>query len=231
MAETHADRAERPALPVPRPARYENVMGELWEEAFVKRQLMWGFEPTASALRAKDDFVARGVKRVLVPGFGYGRNAKVFLDAGMSVTGIEISQTAIELARSQLEADVTIHHGSVTDMPFDDARYDAVFCFGLLYLLDSPARAKLLRDCANQLAERGEMVFTVVAREPPLFGRGTKLADDWYETEHGVRIYFWDEASLARDFAPYGLVSATRIEEPMPDGSVRPFLHVVCRPS
>src|SRR5262245_63394905 len=111
-------------------------MSDVWEEAFVRHQVIWGLEPTASAVLAGADFARRGVKSVLIPGIGYGRNAKPFLDAGMEVTGIEISPTAIELARSKLGLELPIHQGSVTDMPFDERRYDGIFCFGLLYLLE-----------------------------------------------------------------------------------------------
>ena len=36
------------------------------------------------------------VKDILIPGVGYGRNAKVFIDNGINVTGIEISKTATQ---------------------------------------------------------------------------------------------------------------------------------------
>lgn len=48
------------------------------------------------------------VKNILIPGIGYGRNAQVFRENGMSVTGIEISQTAIDLAKKHFGDDLTI---------------------------------------------------------------------------------------------------------------------------
>lgn len=200
----------------------------VWESAFLKSQLMWGLEPTATANLARDLFVARGVRSVLLPGAGYGRNAKPFLAAGMAVTGIEVSDTAIGLARSKLGLDFPIHHGSVEDMPFDDRTYDAVFCFGLLYLLDPPGRAKLLADCARQLAPGGTMVFTLISKNAEMYGQGTKLGDDWFETHPGMRLFFYDEHTVARDFGSYGSVTCTEIAEPMPNGGTRPFLYVVC---
>ena len=41
----------------------------------------------------------------------------------MNVTGIEISKTAIDLARRN-DINSEIYHGSVSDMPFDDKLYD-----------------------------------------------------------------------------------------------------------
>jgi SAM-dependent methyltransferase len=205
-------------------------MSEIWESAFVSRQMMWGEAPTRAALLARDEFAARGVKHVLVPGIGYGRNAVPFLALGMSVTGIEVSATAIVLARSQMGLEIPIFHGSVTDMPFDERRYDGVFCFGLIYLLDAEERAKLLRDCADQLAPGGTMIFTVVSKAASMFGQGTRIGEDRYETHPGMRLFFYDADSIRREFGPHGLVDFFAVDETMHDGSLRPFIQVVCRP-
>lgn len=205
-------------------------MNDIWEEAFVDKALIWGLEPTRSALLAGKWFAARGVTDVLIPGIGYGRNAKPFLEGEMSVTGIEISETAIALARSRLGLTLPIHHGSVTDMPFDDRRYDGVFCYGLLYLLDPQGREKLLRDCVDQLAPGGHMVFAVVSKDAPMYGQGTKLGEDWFETHPGMRLYFYDESSIRRDLDRYGLVELVAVDEPVPGGGTFPFLVALCTP-
>lgn len=72
-------------------------MTEFWESSFIEKQMMWGLEPADSAILAKDFFLEKKVKDILIPGIGYGRNAKIFLDNGINVTGIEISKTAIEI--------------------------------------------------------------------------------------------------------------------------------------
>lgn len=205
-------------------------MPELWEATFTDKGLMWGLEPTRSAIVARDAFSTLAVTDVLIPGVGYGRNAKPFLDAGMSVTGIEISKTAIELARTELGLQIPIHHGSVTDMPFDQRRYGGIYCFGLLYLLDAEARAKVIADCHRQLEPGGQMVFVVISKQAPQYGSGTKLGDDWYEPFPGVTMYFYDDESVRRDFARYGSIELSTIDEPA-HGRSLPFLYVACTKS
>ena len=202
---------------------------EIWEAVFAEKQTMWGLEPTLSAVFAKDYFVQMGVRDVLIPGVGYGRNAKVFLEHGMTVTGIEISETAISLARSQLGLDIPIHHGSVSNMPFDTRQYDGVFCYGLIYLLDAHGRAKLIRDCWAQLASGGFMIFTVISKDAPMYGQGPRLGDDWYEIHPGMKMYFYDANSVEREFVNYGLVEQSKIDEPLHNGSTFPFINVVCK--
>jgi SAM-dependent methyltransferase len=204
-------------------------MTEFWETSFSKMQLAWGLEPTRSASLAGDYFARAGVKAVLIPGIGYGRNAKPFLERGMSVTGIEISETAIALARSQLGLEIPIVHGSVTDMPFDRRQYDGIFCYGLVYLLDPPGREKLIRDCYRQLGPGGHMIFTVISKQAPMYGQGPRLGEDWYERLPNLPMYFYGAESVKREFGPYGLLELSEIDEPSGGGVSLPFIHVICR--
>ncbi len=204
-------------------------MTEFWETAFTKMQLAWGLEPTRSACLARDYFARAGAKDVLIPGIGYGRNAKPFLECGMSVTGIEISETALALARSELGLQIPIHHGSVTDMPFDDRNYDGIFCFGLVYLFDAGAREKLIRDCRRQLSPGGHMIFTVISKKAPMYGQGPRLGEDWYERLPGLPMYFYDAESVTREFGPNGLVELSEIDEPSSDRVSLPFINVICK--
>lgn len=102
-------------------------MTEFWEEAFKSKQEMWGLQPAIAAVASATAFAKKGFEKILIPGIGYGRNANPFLNKGMEVTGIEISEKAIELAREHYGHSIEIHHGSVLDMPFDNKQYDAVF--------------------------------------------------------------------------------------------------------
>jgi SAM-dependent methyltransferase len=204
-------------------------MNELWESMFAAKQVMWGESPVRSAFLARDHFVARGARDVLIPGVGYGRNARPFLESGMSVVGIEISETAIAIARSELGLDFPIHHGSVADMPFDDRLYDGVFSYGLAYLLDAAGRAKLYADCFRQLRPGGSMIFTLISKRAPMYGQGPKLGEDWYERAPGMPMFFYDEASVARELGEYGITDVSEIDEPVAEGVTFPFYNVSCR--
>lgn len=183
---------------------------------------MWGFEPAKSAILANEFFLERSVKNILIPGFGYGRNAQLFKENGMNITGIEISATAIEMARKHYGPDMTIYHGSVTDMPFDHQQYDGIFCYALIHLLDAAERAKLIRDCYNQLSKGGYMIFTVISKAAPTYGKGTLLGKDRYEQFGGVNMFFYDEAAIRDEFSSAGLSAITEVTENFP------FYYITC---
>jgi SAM-dependent methyltransferase len=196
---------------------------EFWEKNFVEKQEMWGFEPSRSAVLTKDFFLERSVKDILIPGIGYGRNARIFKDNGMVVTGIEISGTAIEMAKKHYGPDMKIYHGSVTDMPFDTCKYDGIFCYALIHLLDSDQREKLIRDCYDQLTEGGYMVFTAISKEAPTYGQGKFVSKDRYEIFEGVNMYFYDRDSIDAGFGNAGLFEVTEVAENYP------FYLIKCR--
>jgi SAM-dependent methyltransferase len=198
-------------------------MKEFWEESFINKQEMWGWEAAKSAEIVKNLFVENFVKNVLIPGFGYGRNAGIFMENGMTVTGIEISKTAIDLAHKHFENDITIHHGSVNDMPFDDKVYDGIFCYGLIHLLDEKERAKLIKDCYNQLSPNGLMVFTAITQDAQTYGQGTEISKNRFEMFGGVKLYFYNKEAVRQEFNKAGLYEIEDITENYP------FYIIKCR--
>lgn len=191
-------------------------MTEFWEANFSEKQEMWGFEPAQSALLTRDFFAEKGVENMLIPGIGYGRNAHIFRQSGIEVTGIEISKTAIELAKKHYGTEMVIHHGSVTDMPFDNNQYDGIFCYGLIHLLDSSERATLIAECYNQLAENGYMVFTTITKEAQTYGQGEYISKDRFEMFGGVQLFFYDRETIQEEFGKYGLFEVTEVNENYP---------------
>lgn len=191
-------------------------MTELWEHHFQEKQEMWGAEPTRSALLTAEMFFKKGLQKILIPGIGYGRNARAFISRGMEVTGIEISATARALAQKHYGQSLPIHLGSVTDMPFDSDQYDGIFSHALIHLLNKQERTKLISDCYGQLSDGGYMVFTVISTEAPTYGQGTRIGKDRFEQFGGVKIFFYDERSIQREFGRYGLFQLDKIVENYP---------------
>ena len=189
-------------------------MSEYWESKFKNEGTLWKFEPADSAIIALKIFKSAGIKKILIPGIGYGRNAKLFYDEGFRITGIEISQSAIRLAKEN-GMDFTIHHGSVNSMPFDNEQYDGIFCYALIHLLNNKERQIFLKSCFNQLKPCGLMIFTVVSKQYEMYGKGKLLSRDRFEITKGINVYFYDPDSVKKEFAGFGLMQSNELDEPV----------------
>jgi SAM-dependent methyltransferase len=151
----------------------------------------------------------------LIPGIGYGRNAKIFSDNGFKITGIEISETAINLAREVNGLNIKIHKGSVTEMPYDKNIFDGVFCYALIHLLNKQERKRFLESCYNQLKPNGYLMFAVVSKNADMFGKGKLLSKDRYKLMTGLNVFFYDSESIEKEFKNFGLLDYQEIDEPI----------------
>lgn len=206
-------------------------MSNFWEEKFSSSGTIWHFIPSDSAGMALELFRKNEVHKILIPGVGYGRNAKLFVDNGFDVTGIEISESAIDLARKN-NLHFPVHCGSVTQMPFDQEIFDGIFCYALIHLLNKPERRKFLRHCFSQLKPGGIMVFTVASTRMSMYGQGKRLSKDRYSIQQGLDVFFYNRESVVREFLEFGLVECFDMDEPVKfkEGENPISMHyVVCR--
>jgi SAM-dependent methyltransferase len=207
-------------------------MVEFWETSFRDKQEMWGWEPADSAVETLELFKKIGLNKILIPGIGYGRNAKIFTDSGFEVTGIEISETAIDLAKKQFDDSLKIYHGSVGSMPFDEELYDGIFSYSLIHLLGKNERLKLIADCYNQLKPNGFMVFVSISKLDFRYGRGKEISKDTFEPWAGLTLFFYDSDSVQSEFGNHGLLSAEIMKGPIEDLGDKPsqsFWYIICK--
>jgi len=189
-------------------------MTDYWESRFRAEGAMWKYEPSDSAIIALDLFRTNNVKKILIPGIGYGRNARLFCDNGIKVTGIEISKSAIDLAKIN-GLSCKIHHGSVTSMPFDHKKYDGIFCYALIHLLNKSERTTFLKSCFSQLNNNGLMIFVVASKQTSMYGSGRFLSKDRFEVSKGLKVFFYDSESVLKEFSDFGITNFKDIEEPI----------------
>lgn len=207
-------------------------MNEFWESSFREKQEMWGWEPADSAVKTLEFFKNHDLTKILIPGIGYGRNAEIFVDNGFKVTGIEISETAIEIARKHFGDEIKIYHGPVDSMPFDQELYDGIFSYALIHLLGTEERLKLIEDCYKQLRPGGYMIFVTISKMDFRYGQGKEISKDRFETWPGVTLFFYDSDSINSEFGKYGLIEAQAINEPIENIGNKPsqkFWYIVCK--
>jgi SAM-dependent methyltransferase len=112
------------------------------------------------------DFSAYRDRKLLEVGCGIGTDLVRFARGGARVTGIDLSQTAIELARknfalNNLSAeDLRVANGE--ELPHPDATFDVVYGHGVIQYTADPA--KLVRECHRVLKPGGSGIFMVYNR-------------------------------------------------------------------
>jgi ubiquinone/menaquinone biosynthesis C-methylase UbiE len=112
------------------------------------------------------DFNGYAGCRLLEVGCGIGTDLLRFARGGARVTGVDLSQTAIDLALANFEqhqvAADDLRVANAEALPFPDATFDVVYGHGVIqYTADAP---RLIRECHRVLRPGGQGIFMVYNR-------------------------------------------------------------------
>jgi SAM-dependent methyltransferase len=187
-------------------------MQEFWELRYQSSGLIWGTSPSQTAWHALEIFKRRKIQTVLVPGSGYGRNTKVFSDAGMSVTGVEISPAACEMA-AQHDPKTQVYQGDAITVIPPGAPFDALYCFNVLHLLNRAGRESLIARCRSMVEAGGILYFTVFSELEPTFGNGFESEPNTFESKPGRPVHYFTENDLRDHFKDFKILETGLVEE------------------
>ncbi len=139
----------------------------LWENVYQwnkenKNNLVYPDEEVIRII--KKFFLPSGAKTVLDAGCGSGRHTLALLREGLEVRALDSSQTALDIA-SELTAPygnkVKYDLGNLTCLPFEDASFDAVLCWGVLHYLTGEEFSQALNELYRVLKPDGFLGLTL----------------------------------------------------------------------
>jgi SAM-dependent methyltransferase len=200
-------------------------MNDYWNNRFREEGKIWGEEPSRSAVYALDLFQKNDVKKVVVPGSGYGRNTKLFSAAGMKVSGVEISEIACKMAR-KFDPASRFYNDSALDMSVLAGNNDAVFCFNVLHLFPQYDRTLLINQCLARIKRGGVMFFTVFSEKEASFGKGKSTELYTYESKKGRPVHYFTEEDLKTSLKRTEILEMGEMEEAEDHGE-GPHTHIL----
>ena len=187
---------------------------------------IWGDFPSKSAIHCLELFKKYKIKRVLVPGAGYGRHTKLFSENEYQVMGIEISKVALTISK-EFDSQTEFVQGSVLDMNEWKEKFDAIYCFNVLHLFSKENRRLFISDCYKLLSSGGFCFFTVFSDEDPSFGKGKENESYTFESKPGRPTHYFTEIDLLDHFQDYYILERGVIEEPEDHSNRGPHTHIL----
>lgn len=201
-------------------------MENYWDSRYRKENKIWGESPSRTARRALELFRRNNIRKLLVPGSGYGRNTRLFSAAGLEVTGVEVSTVASELAR-EFDPLSKCYCASVLDMSFLNDIYDAVYCFNTLHLFRENDRKKCISQCLEKTVGGGLLYFTVFSENDPGFGKGQEVEENTFESKPGRPAHYFTGNDLKSHFTGMDLIETSLAEDREDHGAEGSHTHIL----
>ncbi len=124
------------------------------------------------ALEWPDDYVVRfakrwlnlsGINKVVDMNCGAGRHTALMAELGYDVTGFDLSQNALDLARKLLDTrgvSAQLRQGSSLAMPFTDASFDALVAWRSLHVFSREDIPRVIAEMRRVVRPGGKILFS-----------------------------------------------------------------------
>jgi len=201
-------------------------MKEYWQKRYLKDGKIWGNVPSKTAEHALKLFQERNINKLLVLGAGYGRNSKLFSDYNLDVIGIEISENALNIAKSH-DPKTKLILGNILDISFDNESYDAIYCFNLLHLFLQKERMMLIRKCMSQLNSNAFIYFVVFSEKEKSYGKGKEIELHTFESKPGRPTHYFSEEDLIAHFKDFLIIQTGIVKDKENHGDLGEHVHVL----
>jgi len=181
----------------------ENIQADYWELRFKKEGKIWGEKPCGAAVEAARLFAGHRLKNILVPGCGYGRNAKYLAQQGFNVGGFDISPWAVETASEEARSaalHIEYKMGDILNPPSWPKTFEGIFTFNLLHLFGQEQRSSIAAWFYKTLGREGVLVLTSMSLRDPDFGKGEEVGYHTFESKKGRPVFYFDAEDMRQLF-------------------------------
>jgi SAM-dependent methyltransferase len=131
---------------------YEVDTPDFWNKIYKEKTPAWGYAPARLLTTFAQYFPDKG--SILDIGCGSGRNSLFLANLGFKVTGVDISQDAINEARSYNNKNCSFICASLIEM-WPNESFDVIIDFGLFHFIPPEYRDKYISNIKNSLNENG----------------------------------------------------------------------------
>jgi len=164
--------------------------------------------------------------KVLDVGCGEGFYSIYLAKKGFDVTGIDISERAVEYAKKNAEKEgvkIKFLVMDVNDLEKLNEKFDFVFEWALLHSIMPKQRERYVENINNLLNNGGQYFSVCFNEKDPKFGgpsQGERLVPEESRAIIGARLYFSSLGELKDLFSPYFKIIESKVFEKRGTGNI-----------
>jgi ubiquinone/menaquinone biosynthesis C-methylase UbiE len=124
---------------------------------------------THSARKAVEVFSQRAKRIILDLGCGTGRDTCYLAEKGLFVVGVDLAESGLAIAKRSRKNTTNWVHADARQLPFRNASFEGIYCFGLLHEFTGETRESDVRVVMSEvhrvLKSSGVLVLAVLSGE------------------------------------------------------------------
>ncbi|MHA2390503.1 MAG: class I SAM-dependent methyltransferase [Promethearchaeota archaeon] len=187
-------------------------MDKIYRERPLEK-IPWVYEtPPAILIELVEKHIIKPCKTIEF-GCGIGNYAIYLAKMGFEVTGVDISKTAIEIAKENAVKQNVVCDFRVADVVGDlrgiKEKFDFAYDWELLHHIFPEKREKFMRNVQNLLNQGGKYLTVSFSKKDPCFGGKKK----YRKTPLGTTLYFSSKDELNKLFkSHFKIITLKKIE-------------------
>jgi len=158
--------------------------------------------PDPLALSVSERLRAKGARRALDVGAGVGRHALALARLGYETVALDASAAGLEQIEQSASAGgltVETRQGMMDRLPFDEASFDLLVSWNVIYHGDRDVVARTLAGFRRVLKPGGTLVFTMLSKRNAHYGKGEEISPGAFvvadATDDKVHPHFYCSAA------------------------------------
>lgn len=152
------------------------------------------------------EIIPAGAK-VLELGCGDGKTLAMLVSAGFKVTGIDISPSAITLARKKVgETKARLVVGDACSLPFRAGEFNVVVAVHVFDHLTTTERKKAAAECKRVLKKNGLLLFQGFSARDFRFAQGKKVELRTFRRANNIWYHYFASSEVKKLFSKFELV-------------------------
>jgi len=168
--------------------------------------------------------IRREIDGALDVGCGIGNHLLYFAEQGLSTSGIDVSEEAIETARERAnrhDLDVSLRQGDAENLPWDDNQFDLIISDGMLDHVPFPKAKSVMSEIRRVSRPNAYLFVSLRSTEATEYGRGKEVNDNTYELTSGYEEemiqHFFDKADIEELLTGYDIFDVEHIVREYPE--------------
>ncbi|HLC48297.1 MAG TPA: methyltransferase domain-containing protein [Candidatus Norongarragalinales archaeon] len=148
-------------------------------------------------------FEAKKGSRILEVGCGNGKHLSSLLDKGFEVHGVDVSPSAIKLAKERVNLSsegAKLFVGDATALQFNANFFDVVFLFHILGHLSKKEREMAINEAFRVLKKGGKCYFREFHVSDYRFGRGVEVENNTFRKGTNIWVHYFTEEEVKEGF-------------------------------